>query len=203
MPPKKKSKTSSKKSKKEEVVEEVEESEEEDEADDEDRGRGKRKRRDAKSYEPDDFTMASANAASKMASVAKGRGTKLGDIEAFEKNLKKYKLNSDEFVNAYKFLFSNRGLSNKKLMKDKMLEFSGYLPPLPKGRYDKKKLDDDDEVIEVSIRVVVYIAGHISFILQIFWVLEKLCVHFADQIRNQSFQDDYQPNQGNVQLLLY
>lgn len=165
MPAKKKTKVAPKKAaagrktKKEEVVDEEEtESEEdvgddeEDETDDEDRGRGKRKRRESKSYEPDDFTLASANAASKVAAVAKGRGEKLGDIKAVQDNMKKYKISSDEFTNAYKFLFSNRGISSKKLMKEKLLEFSGYLPPLPKGKYDKDKQDDDDEVIEVSVR---------------------------------------------------
>ena len=162
MPAKKKTKVTPKKAaagrktKKEEILDEEDtESEEEvseDETDDEDRGRGKRKRRESKSYEPDDFTMASVNAASKVATVIKGRGKKLGEIQAVEENMKKYKISSDEFTNAYKFLFSNRGASNKKLMKEKLLEFSGYLPPLPKGKYDKDKQDDDDEVIEVSAR---------------------------------------------------
>ena len=167
MPAKKKTKAAPKKAaagrkiKKEEVVDEEEtESEEDvsdDETDDEDRGRGKRKRREAKSYEPDDFTMASFNAASKTATVVKGRGKKLGEIQAVQDNMKKYKISSDEYTNAYKFLFSNIGTSNKKLMKKKLLEFSGYLPPLPKGKYDKKKQDDDDEIIEVSLLLFVKI----------------------------------------------
>ena len=133
-------------------VSDEEEDESEEETDDEERGRGKRKRRESKSYEPDDFTMASVNSAMKAAvPVAKGRGKKLGDIDAVNNSIKKVKLTSDELMLAYKFLFSNRGIANKKMMKDKLLDFSGYLPPLPKGKYDQQKLDDADEVIEVCM----------------------------------------------------
>lgn len=145
----------SEKEKKEEVVveEEDESDDEEDETDDEDRGRGKRKRRESKSYEPDDFTMASLNAASKSTTVTEGRGKKLGEIQAVENNMKKYKLASDEFILAYKFLFSKRGTANKKLMKEKLFEFNGYLPPLRKGKYNKERQDEEDEVIETKFAI--------------------------------------------------
>ena len=123
MPAKKKTKVTPKKvsagrkTKREEIVDDEEtESEEEvseDETDDEDRGRGKRKRRESKSYEHDDFTMASVNAASKVATVVKGRGKKLGEIQAVEENMKKYKISSDEFTNAYKFLLQSWGIQQK------------------------------------------------------------------------------------------
>jgi len=149
-----------KEEKEEKEKEEVEESdddeteeEEEDETDDEDRGRGKRKRRESKSYEPDDFTMASVQAAVKTSSIVQGRGKKLGEIEAAKASMKKYTLTSEEFLFAYKFLFSNRGISNKKLMKDKLYGFSGYLPPLPKGRYNKQRQDDEDEVLETKYAI--------------------------------------------------
>jgi hypothetical protein len=125
--------------------------EEQDESDDEERGRGKRKRRESKSYEPDDFTMTSFNAAANAATVVEGRGKNMGEIGAVKDTMKKFKLTSDEFLSAYKFLFSNRGISNKKLMKEKLFGFSGYLPPLPKGKYNQKRQDDEDEVIEVSV----------------------------------------------------
>jgi hypothetical protein len=141
----------------EEEEEEVEESDEdeteEEETDDEDRGRGKRKRRESKSYEPDDFTMASVQAAVKTSSIVQGRGKKLGEIETAKSSMKKFTLASEEFLFAYKFLFSNRGISNKKLMKDKLYGFSGYLPPLPKGRYNKQMQDDEDEVIETKYAI--------------------------------------------------
>lgn len=132
---------------------------EEEETDDEDRGRGKRKRRESKSYEPDDFTMASVNAAIKAATVAEGRGKKLGGIEAVKRSMNKAKLTSDEFILAYKFLFSNRGISNKKLMKEKLHDFNGYLPPLPKGRYNKEVQEKEDEVIETKYAKKIYKMG--------------------------------------------
>ena len=144
MPAKKKIKVAAKKpvrGKKAKKVEKiVKESEE---------GRGKRKRRESKSYEPDDFTMASVNSSIKIATVDVGRGKKLGDIEVVKDSMKKYNLSSEELLSAYKFVFSSRGVSNKKMMKDKLLEFSGYLPPLPKGKFNQEMLDEDDEVIEV------------------------------------------------------
>ena len=82
--------------------------EEQDESDDEERGRGKRKRRESKSYEPDDFTMTSFNAAANAATVVEGRGKNMGEIGAVKDTMKKFKLTSDEFLSAYKFLFSNR-----------------------------------------------------------------------------------------------
>lgn len=177
MPKKQKSKTASKKpsiggtakkSKKEEdkkvsdeetETSDEETSDEEDETDDEDRGRGKRKRRESKSYEPDDFTMASVNAAIKASTVAEGRGKKLGEIEAVKRSMNKAKLASEEFMLAYKFLFSNRGISNKKLMKEKLHAFNGYLPPLPKGRYNKEMQENEDEVIETKYAKKIYKMG--------------------------------------------
>jgi len=149
-----------KKEKEEEEVEESDEDEteeeEEEETDDEDRGRGKRKRRESKSYEPDDFTMASVQAAVKTSSIVQGRGKKLGEIEAAKASMKKFTLASEEFLFAYKFLFSNRGISNKKLMKDKLYGFSGYLPPLPKGKYNKQRQDDEDEVLETKYAIKIF-----------------------------------------------
>lgn len=143
--------------KKQEVSEDEAEDEdsetEKEETDDEERGRGKRKRRESKSYEPDDFTLKQFDNALKAAVIAEGRGEKLGDIAGVRNCMKKFTLTSDEFSQAYKFLFSNRGIANKKLMKEKLLGFSGYLPPLPKGRYNKEKQDEDDEVIETKFAI--------------------------------------------------
>mmetsp|Transcript_24780 Transcript_24780/g.58157 ORF Transcript_24780/g.58157 Transcript_24780/m.58157 type:complete len:329 (+) Transcript_24780:113-1099(+) len=137
----------------EEVTEDESSETEKEETDDEERGRGKRKRRESKSYEPDDFTLVQFNNAMKAAAIAEGRGKKLGDIAAAKNCMKKFTLNSEEFVYAYKFLFSNRGIANKKLMKEKLLAFSGYLPPLPKGKYDEEKQDEEDEVIETKYAI--------------------------------------------------
>mmetsp|Transcript_16556 Transcript_16556/g.45611 ORF Transcript_16556/g.45611 Transcript_16556/m.45611 type:complete len:302 (+) Transcript_16556:184-1089(+) len=148
-----KSEAASKEPEEDESVED-DNSDEEEEEDDEDidaeKGRGKRKRRESKNYEPDDFTMSSYNAAMKASVVAEGRGKKIGEIAAVRSSINKYKLNTEELLFAYKFVFSNRGTSNKKLMKDKLLDFSGYLPPLPKGKYNTERLDEEDEVFETK-----------------------------------------------------
>lgn len=161
MPTRRKSRGSLSKAAKVEVEEkEVSEEEasdesstEEEETDDEERGRGKRKRRKSTTFEPDDFTLASFDNAMKAAVIPKGRGEKLGDIVEVKNCMKKFTLNSDEFISAYKFLFSNRGIANKKLMKEKLHEFSGYLPPLPKGKYNKDKQEEEDELIETKYAI--------------------------------------------------
>ena len=136
---------------------EVEKDEEGNDVDEEvnhdERGRGKRKRRESKPlYEPFDFTM--HNATANASFVAEGRGKKLGEIAVVNKCMNKYKLNSDELTSAYKFIFSNRGIANKKLIKQKLLDFSGYLAPLPKGNYNEEKQDEDDEVVEVCLNKI-------------------------------------------------
>jgi hypothetical protein len=164
MPPKKKTKTKAgpsevagKKGKVEEEnneksgsdEESSEEEEEEESTDDEDRGRGKRKRRESKGFEPEDFTMASERAAAKAAVIVKGRGVKLGNIPAVKDAIEKVPTNSEDLPLAYTFVFSNRGLPTKKEMKVRLLEFSGYLPPLPKGKFNQEEVDADDEKHEV------------------------------------------------------
>jgi hypothetical protein len=164
MPPKKKSKTSmeeedkgKKTDKKEEKQEEEDDEEtEEEETDDEDRGRGKRKRRESKGFEPEDFTMASERA-KRAAVVEKGRGMKLEDIPVVKAAIEKVALNSDDLPFAYTFVFSNRFKPTKKEMKQKLLEFSGYLPPLPKKKLDQEEQDANDEVHEVRVSISLYI----------------------------------------------
>lgn len=153
MPPKKKSKVddNSTKPADDEDDTDVETIDEEyEEENDEDLGRGKRKRRESQNYEPADFTLASTSKDGEPSAVPQGRGDKLGDIAGVNTSINSYKLNTEELLSAYKFVFSNRGTSNRKLMKEKLLDFSGYLPPLPKGKYDVDKQDEEDEVYEVS-----------------------------------------------------
>jgi hypothetical protein len=95
--------------------------------------------------------MISHNATIKAATLEEGRGTKLVNIECVKASIDKYKLNSDEFTNAYKFLFS-RGVSNKKIMKQKLLKFNGYLPPVPENK-KKEQQEEEDENIEVSLQL--------------------------------------------------
>mmetsp|Transcript_21559 Transcript_21559/g.40258 ORF Transcript_21559/g.40258 Transcript_21559/m.40258 type:complete len:317 (-) Transcript_21559:199-1149(-) len=158
MPPKKKTKSAKEDDKekkkvrveKEEEEDDDDEETEDEETDDEDRGRGKRKRRESKSFEPEDFTMASERAAAKAAVIVKGRGKKLGDLPVVKAAIEKTPLSSEDLPFAYTFVFSTRGVPTKKEMKNKLLEFSGYLPPLPKGKYDEDEQDAEDEKFETK-----------------------------------------------------
>lgn len=112
-------------------------------------GRIKRKRRDLTNYEPEDFTLASSKAAAKVVHVVPGRGSKLADLESVKASIEKC---SAEYIPvAYKFLFGSRGKPTKKEMKQNLLEFSGYLPPLPNGKkFSDEELEKYDEEYEVS-----------------------------------------------------
>jgi hypothetical protein len=162
MPPKKKSKTEEE-AKKEEDVKETEdddfqeeeirkeEEKEEEMKEDDDGGsaRSKRKRRDSTTYEPEDFTLAAAKAKAKASPVVPGRGSKLADLKGVKASIEK--CNPGDLPFAYRFLFPARLRVTKKDMKLNLLEFSGYLPPLPKGKkLSDEELEDLDEEYEVS-----------------------------------------------------
>jgi hypothetical protein len=112
--------------------------------------RGKRKRRQLKGYEPDDFTMTSERAAAKEASVPNGRGVKLGEIPIFKAAIEKIPLSHEDLSMAYTFVFGSRSKVNKKEMKEKLLEFNGYLPALPKGKVDDAAMDKEEDKCEVG-----------------------------------------------------
>jgi len=177
MPPKKTNKAAAKKVVAEEKDDEVEAMNEEvkDDEDNDGSGRGKRQRREFKHYEPDDFTMISHNATIKAAALEEGRGTKLVDIECVKASIDKYKLSSDEFTNAYKFLFS-RGVSNKKIMKQKLLEFNGYLPLVPEDQKNEQQ-EDEDENIETKYATKAF-KMNVSQI-------KNLCEFFAVDLRGE------------------
>ena len=113
-------------------------------------GRSKRKRRDSTTYEPEDFTLASVKAAVNDTRVIPGRGAKLADLESVKASIEK--CNSEDLPFAYKFLFRTRGKPTKKEMKQILLEFSGYLPPLPNGKkLSDEELEEFDKDYEVSV----------------------------------------------------
>jgi hypothetical protein len=156
MPPKKKVKVDIKQTKDEVNKKEQEESEseesEDESTDDEDRGRGKRNRRESKGFEPFDFTMASEIKAEKLrkAGVPKGRGVKLGSIALVKEAIEK--TSGDDLVFAYTFVFGHRGgKMTRKEMKEKLLEFSGYYPPVRKGKTEAE-LDREEELQDVRCR---------------------------------------------------
>jgi hypothetical protein len=114
--------------------------------------RGKRKRRESKGYEPDDFTMVSERtaAAAKEAGVPKGRGAKLGDIPVVKAGIEKIPSSHEDLSIAYSFVFGPRGKATKNEMKLKLLEFNGYLPALPKGKVDDAAMDKEEDKYEVG-----------------------------------------------------
>lgn len=164
MPPKKKSKTVGEGKKEEKVQAKEEEKEKEEdenkEEDDDDDGapaaaaaaasvRSKRRRRDSTSYEPEDFTLVSTKGGAKASPVVTGRGSKLADLESVKASIEKS--TPEDLPFAYKFVFGSRGKVTKKEMKNHLLEFNGYLPPLPKGKkLSEEELEDYDKTYEVG-----------------------------------------------------
>mmetsp|Transcript_14342 Transcript_14342/g.29941 ORF Transcript_14342/g.29941 Transcript_14342/m.29941 type:complete len:145 (+) Transcript_14342:60-494(+) len=121
MRPKKKSEVASKELADNEGVEGENVDEEDKDVYDVNNGRGKRKRRESKSYEPDDFTMSSYNAAVKASAIAVGRGKKLGEIAAVKSSINMYKLNTEELLLAYKFVFFEPRYSQEEINERKVV----------------------------------------------------------------------------------
>ena len=117
----------------------------------ENRGRGKRKRRSSTlaAFEPEDFTMADQEYEGPK--IIKGRGVKLGDLPAVRSSIEKYKASSNECQTAHKLLYTMRSKPALKDVKNNILNFSGYLVPLPKN-YDEKVMEKEDENEEVRKR---------------------------------------------------
>lgn len=147
-----------KKSAKEEVKTEDDKENEDDEDEDdsneeeeepeetEEGGRGKRKRKSysESAFEPEDFTMKEQPSVR----IIKGRGKTLKDMPSVVESIKR---SSDDITFAHRFLYGKRGGKlSKKEMTSNILAFSGYLKLVPKG-YDEKKLDAEDEEVEVSL----------------------------------------------------
>jgi hypothetical protein len=112
--------------------------------------RGKRKREfsNRKSYEPEDFTLTPTKGGAKASPVVVGRGTALSDLESVKASIEK--CITEDLPFAYRFLFGPRGKVTKKEMKNNLLEFNGYLPPLPKGKkLSEEELEDYDKDYEV------------------------------------------------------
>lgn len=82
--------------------------------------------------------------------VPKGRGYKLCEIPALKVAIEKIPTTQEDLVLAYTFVFGARvGKVTKKEMKEKLLEFNGYLPALPKGKIDDDAMDKEEDKYEV------------------------------------------------------
>jgi hypothetical protein len=110
-----------------------------------------RKRRESKGYEPEDFTMASErDRPAKESGVPKGRGFKLSEIPVVKATIEKIPFSHEDLTFVYTFVFGPRGKVTKKEMKERLLEFNGYLPALPKGKFDEDEMDKEEDKYEVG-----------------------------------------------------
>jgi len=106
---------------------------------------GKRARKSAAVYKPDDFSEKKTH----EDQLIDGRGKKLRDLPSVKESIESYSINSEAFGAGYRFLFFSRGKLPMKA-KQILLEFNGYLPKEEKGE-DAEKRAQEDEDLEVSI----------------------------------------------------
>lgn len=98
-------------------------------------------------YDPEDFTMKEAEGIK----IIKGRGEKLGSFPSLKAYVESSKRTGEEIATAHQFLFGKKGKQSKKEMKAHILEFSGYLKPIPAGKKrTDKEVDKEEEAMEVS-----------------------------------------------------
>jgi hypothetical protein len=98
-------------------------------------------------YDPEDFTMKE----SEGIRIVKGRGSKLGSFPSVKSSVESAKRTGEEIAIAHQFLFGKKGKYNKKEMKAHILDFSGFLKPIPAGKKrTDKEVEKEEEPIEVS-----------------------------------------------------
>eukprot|EP00980_Cylindrotheca_fusiformis_P021176 scaffold8136_cov127-Cylindrotheca_fusiformis.AAC.16 len=97
-------------------------------------------------YDPVDFTMKEPEGIK----IIKGRGSKLGSFPSVKASIESSKRTADEISFAHQFLFGKKGKPTKREMKDHLLEFSGYLKPIPSGKSrTDKEVEKEEELVEV------------------------------------------------------
>lgn len=115
--------------------------------------RPKRARRSAQEaeksvYEPSDFTMKEAEGIK----VTKGRGAKLSSFAVVKSSIEGSKRTGDEIAFAHQFVFGKKGKYTKKEMKEHLLEFNGYLKPIPAGKKrTDKEVEKEEEQVETKM----------------------------------------------------
>lgn len=119
-------------------------------------GRGKRKHKEVELFQPTDYLATPFETETLLSQMETepGRGTKLQDLDICKSCLVNAPSNPN-IITAYKFLFGKKyGLSPQiQMMKTRLLEFSGYLPPLNLvENYDDEKQDSIDEKLEVTCK---------------------------------------------------
>mmetsp|Transcript_1030 Transcript_1030/g.2011 ORF Transcript_1030/g.2011 Transcript_1030/m.2011 type:complete len:349 (-) Transcript_1030:281-1327(-) len=99
-------------------------------------------------YEPSDFTMKE----SEGIKIIKGRGDKLETFPVVKQSIEASKRTVDEILFAHQFLFGKKGKLSKKEMKEHLLEFSGFLKPIPAGKKrTDKEIEKEEEQLETKM----------------------------------------------------
>ncbi|CAJ1936611.1 unnamed protein product [Cylindrotheca closterium] len=102
-------------------------------------------------YEPTDFTM--KEPASEGIKIIKGRGSKLSSFAVVKQSIEASKRTLEEISFAHQFVFGKKGGKlSKKEMKEHLLEFSGFLKPIPAGKKrTDKEVDKEEEALETKM----------------------------------------------------
>lgn len=90
-------------------------------------------------YQPENFADKA-----KEETVYEGRGIKLGEIEALKEHLAKWTAGSDEMMMLHKLIY--KGRPAKKDIRSNLLNFSGYLKPIPDGKTPEDMKEEDEEL---------------------------------------------------------
>jgi len=99
-------------------------------------------------YDPIDFTMKE----SEGIKITKGRGSKLSSFAVSKSSIESSKRTGDEIAFAHQFLFGKKGKVSKKDMKTHLLDFNGYLKPIPTGKErTDKEVDRAEEQVETKM----------------------------------------------------
>ena len=121
-------------------------------------------------YEPSDFTMKEAEGIK----VTKGRGAKLSSFPVVKSSIEGSKRTGDEIASAHQFLFGKKGKYTKKEMKEHLLEFSGYLKPIPAGKKrTDKEVDREEEQAEVSIIIFFIVLYYLVWNCVVWFVIDS------------------------------
>lgn len=107
----------------------------------------KRARKERDNLEPEDFTMKEPEGIK----INPGRGAKLGTFPSVKASIENSKHTAEEIAFAHQFLFGKKGKFTKKEMKTHLLEFSGYLKPIPSGKKrTDKEVEKEEEAMETK-----------------------------------------------------
>lgn len=119
-------------------------------------------------YDPVDFTMKE----SEGLKITNGRGSKLSSFPVCKSSIESSKRTFDEIFFAHQFLFGKRGKLSKKDMKAHLLQFNGYLQPIPAGKSrSDKDVDQAEEQVETKMSKRAYALNKAQII--------DLCKFFA------------------------